>query len=444
MTYVYVMCDHAAAPPVAREKKRLCADGDSDDLLTLYRMSLVELRERYIFKSGEVWTLPVSGIKILIREHDERLFALMCYDMNLGRVGFRRPSTKSKALLAGSPGMGKSTFMWVAAITFMKMVKADPSEEHIQHVYLLQRDGRTKLKVAVFNPHVSGLRIRWTKLAGAEMVYLGHEPHSMDYLRTVRLFNAGANLVQLPCAQTRAFVFATSPAHPFHHDQWTNEDTIQPRYIMPWTWEEVKALARVVGKPEVECFQQFELIGGNPRGVFELSMDGLRKALGQHMTRLAECDFAKLDQMLRVNRLHDLLRRKTPTYWPPFSLVQMRPRHNTDTINDIGDFRRCSVSATRAAWRVSITTHDYAVCWLVYQLKFASRTIYHWIDTNYAAKIALIDKIRALVPRVGDQFEDFVHSVISRQGFAGRDILFMERCAVLNDMATVKRAPVTN
>ena len=200
MTYVYVMCDHAAAPPVAPEKKRLCADGDSDDLLTLYRMSLVELRERYIFKSGEVWTLPVSGIKILIREHDERLFALMCYDMNLGRVGFRRPSTKSKALLAGSPGMGKSTFMWVAAITFMKMVKADPSEEHIQHVYLLQRDGRTKLKVAVFNPHVSGLRIRWTKLAGAEMVYLGHEPHAMDCLRTVRLFDAGANLTQLGLA----------------------------------------------------------------------------------------------------------------------------------------------------------------------------------------------------------------------------------------------------
>ena len=192
MTYVYVMCDHSAAPPVAPEYKRLCAGEDGDDLLSLYQMSLVELREKYIFKGGEVWTLPASGRRILIREHDERLFALMCHDMNLGRVGSKLPSARSKALLAGTPGMGKSTFMWVAAITFMKMVKANPSEEHIQHVYLLQRNGRTKLKVAVFNPHVSGLRLRWTRLAGAEMVYLGHEPHSMDCLRTVRLFDAGA------------------------------------------------------------------------------------------------------------------------------------------------------------------------------------------------------------------------------------------------------------
>ena len=198
MTYVYVMCDHSAAPPVAPEYERLCAGEDGNDLLSLYQMCSWSC----IFKSGEVWTLPASGRKILIRAHDERLFALMCHDMNLGRVESKLPSAQSKALLAGTPGKGKSAFMcqWVAAITLMKMVKANPSEEHIQHVYLLQRSGRTKLKVAVFNPHVPGLRLRWTRLAGAEMVYLGHEPHAMDCLRTVRLFDAGANLTQLGLA----------------------------------------------------------------------------------------------------------------------------------------------------------------------------------------------------------------------------------------------------
>ena len=434
MTYVYVMCDHSAAPPVAPEYKRLCAGEDGDDLLALYQLSLVELREKYIFKGGEVWTLPASGRRILIREHDERLFALMCHDMNLGRVGSKLPSARSKALLAGTPGMGKSTFMWVAAITFMKMVKADPSVEHVQHVDLLQRNGRTKLKVAVFNPHVSGLRIRWTKLAGAEMVYLGQEPNSMSCVRTVRLFDAGANWTQLPCTEALVYAFATSPADPRYYDRWMMKDAIQPRYVMPWTWGEIKALARVVGKPELECFQQFELIGGNPRGVFDYSMAELTATVKRRTTSLAACDFDKLDQMLRVNDSH------SGSHTPTFSLVQLWPRHWADTSNGFGDYREYSVRATRAAWHVSITPHDCAgVC----QVRFASPSIYQrYVSTNYAAKTAQIAKaihmgLHSNLPGVGDQFEDFAHSVVPRQGFAERDILFMERCT--QDAAPVWR-----
>ena len=435
MTYACVLCDHSAAPPIQPECKRLCADVNGKALLSLYQTSLVELREKYIFKGGEVWTLPASGRRILIREHDERLFALMCHDMNLGRVGSKLPSARSKALLAGTPGMGKSTFMWVAAITFMKMVKADPSVEHVQHVDLLQRNGRTKLKVAVFNPHVSGLRLRWTKLAGAEMVYLGQEPNSMSCVRTVRLFDAGANWTQLPCTEALVYAFATSPADPRYYDRWMMKDAIQPRYVMPWTWGEIKALARLVGKPELECFQQFELIGGNPRGVFDYSMAELTATVKRRTTSLAACDFDKLDQMLCVNDSH------SGSHTPTFSLVQLWPRHWADTSNGFGDYREYSVRATRAAWHVSITPHDCAgVC----QVRFASPSIYQrYVSTNYAAKTAQIAKaihmgLHSELPGVGDQFEDFAHSVVPRQGFAERDILFMERCCVSNDMTTVK------
>ena len=271
-------------------------DQGSSDLLSLSRMSLVELREKYIFKSGEVWRLPASGRKILIRQYDERLFALICHDMNLERVGFKSPSPQCKALLAGTPGTGTSTFMWVAMITFIKMVKADPSVESVRLVDLQQRTSRTKLMVAVFNPHVSGLRIRCNDVARAEMVYIGHDLR-MGCKRTVRLFDAGPNLTPLPCAQTGTFVFATSSADPNHYERWMRKDAIQPRFFMPWTWGEIQALARVVGRPELECLAQFEMIGGNPRGVFHISKDGLSQAIGEHMTGLAKRDFDKVDQI---------------------------------------------------------------------------------------------------------------------------------------------------
>ena len=275
---------------------KLGDDQGSSDLLSLSQMSLVELREKYIFKSGEVWRLPASGRKILIRQYDERLFALICHDMNLERVGFKSPSPQCKALLAGTPGTGTSTFMWVAMITFIKMVKADPSVESVRLVDLQQRTSRTKLMVAVFNPHVSGLRIRCNDVARAEMVYIGHDLR-MGCKRTVRLFDAGPNLTPLPCVQTGTFVFATSSADPNHYERWMTKDAIQPRFFMPWTWGEIQALARVVGRPELECLPQFEMIGGNPRGVFHISKDGLSQAIGEHMTGLAKRDFDKVDQI---------------------------------------------------------------------------------------------------------------------------------------------------
>lgn len=81
----------------------------------------------------------------------------------------------------------------------------------------------------------------------------------------------------------------------------------------------------------------------------------------------------------------------------------------------------------------------------MWQAKLASPFIYQrYVDTDYAAKTAQIGKtihlgLQRNATGVGVQFEDFAHAVVPRQGFAERDLLFMERCAGVKGMAIVKR-----
>ena len=133
-------------------------DPNAGSLFALWHFGYEGLNTVYELKPGAVWTLPITGNKILIRDNFPRLMELLCHDMSLESVDAdSTPSNRNKGLLVGTPGTGVTTFMWILAIQVMKMALAP--------AHLPCR--------AAFNPKVQSVRFQWPWLHGGCPLYLG-------------------------------------------------------------------------------------------------------------------------------------------------------------------------------------------------------------------------------------------------------------------------------
>ena len=324
------------------------ADLDCSDLHALDGYGLGALCFQYPLESGKVWTLPVSKRQIMIRKHHKRLFQLMCHDMKLGDIGIKQPS-QSKALLAGSPGTGKSMFMWIAAISFMKMMKADRwakwSTGELRApkltTKLKQLRGKKHLDVVVFNPCVTSICLQWSSMAGGKPVWLGDKRPSL--FTTVHLYDAGVHLKELPGTRSQLFALATSSANPTHYEEWVAKDSVVPRYSIAWTAEEMAELAGLRGIRDVDWRGQFEMIGGNPRAVFELSTDALATKVKDLVSGLRESDFRSIDWMMRFDTVRPAVGASA------FSVLHLRPAHKVDPEDGFGDYRAYTVRPNKRA-----------------------------------------------------------------------------------------------
>ena len=348
------------------------ADLDCSDLHALDGYGLGALCFQYPLESGKVWTLPVSKRQIIVRKHHKRLFQLMCHDMKLGDVGIKQPS-QSKALLAGSPGTGKSMFMWIAAISFMKMMKADPLAKWAtgelrapkRTTKLKQLRGKKHLDVVVFNPCVTSICLQWSSMAGGKPVWLGDKRPSL--FTTVHLYDAGVHLKELPGTRSQLFALATSSANPTHYEEWVAKDSVVPRYSMAWTAEEMAELAGLRGIRDVDWRGQFEMIGGNPRAVFELSTDALATKVRDDVSGLRESDVRNVYQMVRRDA-DQMLRSHPGKGTPAFSVLYLRPAHEVDPEDGFGDYQGHTVRSNKRekACVSTLTTALLLACVVVF------------------------------------------------------------------------------
>ena len=277
-------------------------------------------------EAGVVWTLPHSGRKVLIRSHYPRLLKLLCHDMGLQHLGEGfSPSPRNKGLLVGSPGTGKSTFMWVAAIHFMKMA--------------LSRDDAPCRPD--FNPKVRSLRFQWSQLLRGREVYLG--PVSGG--RTcVAIYDAGVNLKELP-PQTCEFAIAGSSTEADHFRQWRGKDSVQPRYSKPWEWSEIKSLSDHLPDDEYnsDLVDKFTIVGGNPRALFGHTLADLAKQVDERVASLTLADVNLLEEIVRGDM------RLVGGAVHGYSLLQVVPHDGPDDTK-WGGQRNGSVRAACAVW----------------------------------------------------------------------------------------------
>ena len=343
------------------------ADLDCSDLHALDGYGLGALCFHYPLESGKVWTLPVSKRQIMIRKHHKRLFQLMCHDMKLGDIGIKQPS-QSKALLAGSPGTGKSMFMWIAAISFMKMMKADPLAKWAtgelrapkRTTKLKQLRGKKHLDVVVFNPWVTSICLRWSSMVGGKPVWLGEKRPS--HLTTVHLYDAGVHLDKLPGTGSQMFALATSPADPTHYEGWVAKDSVVPRYSMALTAEEMEELAGLRGKRDVDWRGQFDTIRGHAGAVFELGTDSLAKYVRDLVLGLPKSDYRNVAQMVWLNTVDP------GKGTLAFSVLYLRPAHKADPEDGFGDYQGYTVRPNKreTACVSTLTTALLRCCVVVF------------------------------------------------------------------------------
>ena len=218
-----------------------------------------ELRGRFILEAGQVWT--AGGMRIMIRDHYPALFRSMCKNANVGTIGDNTAWAKrfngGHALLRGTAGTGKSVFMFVMFIEFLKMLRAPPTEE------VAEVDG-----VVVFNPAVGSIRIQWNGVYGGNPIVLGESP---DYRRRVHLFDAGDDppVRELPGSEGEGYFLATASADPIHYRAWdSKQPQMKRQYSVPWSMEELQALIKLncdtVNISEEQLGKRSAVVGGVP------------------------------------------------------------------------------------------------------------------------------------------------------------------------------------
>ena len=261
-------------------REQLDDDGYLPDTCTLYEL-----------KAGNVWILP-SGRRVLIRHHYPRLLELLCNDMKLALVGKATPRNVNRGLLVGTPGTGKTTFMWLVAIQFMKMV-------------LTRSD---QAPTAAFNPRVNSIEFRWTGMMDGRPLYVSHDGDIPDSLTCVHLYDAGMNLMALP-AQKAVFAIGASLSDARHYEKWITKDSAHPRYSRPWEWPEMQWLSEQLqeGSSDTTFWKldnlaaKFKIIGGNPRAVFDHKLQQLHEFVQDKLEALSAENCALLNQAVKSN-----------------------------------------------------------------------------------------------------------------------------------------------
>ena len=153
-------------------------------LIAVRDLTYEELRDRYTLEVGQVWT--VGGMRTMIRDHYPALFRSMCKSADVHTIGndtaWAGSYKGAHAFLRGTAGTGKSAFMFVMFIEFLKMYSARPNQKAVTV------DG-----VVVFNPAVASILIQWEGVYGGNAILLREGKESVDPRRLVHLFDAGQN-----------------------------------------------------------------------------------------------------------------------------------------------------------------------------------------------------------------------------------------------------------
>ena len=258
-------------------------DPNAGSLFALWHFGYEGLNTVYELKPGAVWTLPITGNKILIRDNFPRLMELLCHDMSLESVDAdSTPSNRNKGLLVGTPGTGVTTFMWVLAIQVMKMALAP--------AHLPCR--------AAFNPKVQSVRFQWPWLHGGCPLYLGKEPGGPT---CVVLYHAGTDENGLPPSQLE-FAIGASSTGKRQYRRWCDKDCVWPRYYKPWQWSELVVLSRNLSRNHGTCTdnlsEKFKIIGGNPQGLFGRRLSELTQEVKQRLRMTPVCDPTLLERLV--------------------------------------------------------------------------------------------------------------------------------------------------
>ena len=231
-------------------------------LVEVRDLTYEELKDRYTFKAGEVWTAGGGYVRIMIRDHYPALFRSMCKNANVDTIGHDTPWAGpfhcGHALLRGTAGTGKTAFMFVMFIEFLKMLRASPREE------VVKADG-----VVVFNPAVAGIVIQWDGVYGGNHIVFG-DP--LDFRCCVRLFDAGSDppVQRLPGSRGGGYYLATSCGDPKHYKDWDSKARgLKRQYSVLWSVKELLQLVEHLGFADEISAQQvhdrYAVVGGVPR-----------------------------------------------------------------------------------------------------------------------------------------------------------------------------------
>ena len=231
--------------------------------MAVQALTCEQLRARYTLEAGEVWT--ADNMRIMIRDHYPALFRSMCKNANVNTIGDNTVWAEyydgGHALLRGTAGTGKSVFMFIMFVEFLKMLRA-PRTEGVVDV-----DG-----VVVFNPAVTSIAIQWDGIYGGDPIVFRHGDNSMDYRRRVHLFDAGTDepVMRLPASQGEGYFLATASANPIHHRAWDSKQVgMKRQYSVLWSVEELVLLVKHLGKgnsiSRQQVYDRYAVVGGVPR-----------------------------------------------------------------------------------------------------------------------------------------------------------------------------------
>ena len=256
-------------------------------LMAVQDLTYEELKDRYTLEAGEVWT--ADGMRIMIRNHYPALFRSMCKSANVHTIGDDtawkiRSFTGGHALLRGTAGTGKSAFMFVMFIEFLKMLRAPPREE------VVKVDG-----VVVFNPAVARIVLQWDGVHAGEPIAFCQGEESLEMRRSVHLLDAGtdAPVRELCGGQGEGYFLATSSANPIHYRQWASKQLLLKKHCsVLWSVEELRELIALKGQAVNISLQQlydrYVVVGGIPRLILNHSASQLLAAVRRRVARITK------------------------------------------------------------------------------------------------------------------------------------------------------------
>jgi len=235
-------------------------------IVQLRNMNSAALADAFPFEAGAEW--QVGPIRILIRDHFPALFRSMCRKANVQTMGVDG-AQGGHALLRGTAGTGKTYFMLVMLIQFLKMMRA-----------------ASTVRQEAFTGAVTSIRVKWDQLnGGTDLLFDGSHDHSMEYTRLhrVHLYDAGETMVGLPSALGDGFYLATASADPRHYTAWDSKVRVAKQYSVLWSPSELLRVGTWQGIAKDELADRFAVVGGVPRLVLSDNLEKLQNMVKQRL-----------------------------------------------------------------------------------------------------------------------------------------------------------------
>ena len=228
-------------------------------------MNSAALADAFPFEAGAEW--QVGPIRILIRDHFPALFRSMCRKANVQKMG-TNVAQGGHALLRGTPGTGKTYFMLVMFIQFLKMMRA-----------------ASTVREEAFTGAVTSIRIKWDQLDGVDILFDASQDYSWQYTKVhrINLYDAGETMVELPHAKGDGFYLATAASDPRHYTAWDSKAWVAKQYSVLWSPSELLHLAEWEGISKDELGDRFEVVGGVPRMILSHTAPTLRRLVRERL-----------------------------------------------------------------------------------------------------------------------------------------------------------------